>query len=155
VTPVEQTCEAGRTTKSPSRKPMSRGKRPSPRRADPQGRNLARHCRSKTAATRRNNTKPCLGHVCSTKGDLGIRVSIVKTHVPERIGQHTIPGACPCMLEGYERAMMKYEVVLNTTLNLTMSMLCVTHQVRLCCHRTSYMDSYAERMRQDTTTRVQ
>jgi hypothetical protein len=61
-----------------------------------------------------------------------------------------MPGVCLRMLEGDARVMMEDEVVPNTTLNPTESLLCGTCQVPLGQHQTIYRYSYARRTRWNT-----
>jgi hypothetical protein len=67
---AERACEVGRTIKSPPSGPT---------RKEPRQR-----CWPAMAAIRHNIIKPRLGHVCSIKGDLGIRASTLTAHVTTR-----------------------------------------------------------------------
>jgi hypothetical protein len=56
---------------------------------------------------------------------------------------------CSHMLKGDVRTLTEDEVVLNTNLNLTESMFCVTYLVQHHVRRASYRDSHDRWMRQN------
>jgi hypothetical protein len=69
--------------------------------------------------------------------DLSIRVSIA-THTPEEMGQYAVPGIPLHMMKGDAKRMIEDEVVLNTSLNHTLSCLDRTHQAPPHLNRSSY-----------------
>jgi hypothetical protein len=87
-----------------------------------------------------------VGPVKPSRGDLSIEVSTV-THTPEGLGQYVVPCVYLRMLESDAEGMTKDEVVLKTSLNLTVGRLCGTHQAPLRLQQNSYMNSYGERTR--------
>jgi hypothetical protein len=66
-----------------------------------------------------------------SRGGLNTGVSTV-THTSERTRQYPITGVYLCVLDSDLRGMMEDEVVSDTILNLTISLLCGTRQVPQC-----------------------